>query len=296
MQKHDVAKGSMCMASPTANSASNALITRIQHYMPPDMADDLRGAEPNSRAMRAAFAHIAAARYTVATYLPRLLVHRLLHTRIEPPWLHWVEGSLLFADLSGSTALAERLSVLGREGTELVTDALNDVFTRMIDVIQAHGGDLITFGGDALLVYFGDERHPRTATRAALALLHALEGYSRTVPGIGTFPMHLHIGIESGPIAFVSAGQPHDRHYSALGATVNGVAAAEAHAGSSEVVVGPRAWELISDFATGEECAPNFWRVSAMRPPRTPHPPLEDALLPAADLLREMPHLLSTLR
>ena len=82
-----------------------------------------------------AFIHLAAARYTITTYLPRLVVQQLLHERFESPWLHQVDGSLLFADLSGSTALAERLSALGREGTERVTEFLNDIFSTMIGVI-----------------------------------------------------------------------------------------------------------------------------------------------------------------
>src|SRR5262245_29355149 len=218
---------------------------RLRRYLPPDLADEVVAdfGDPDALPGRVieAFVHLAATRYTIATYLPRLLVQQLLHDRLASPWLRWVEGSLLFADLSGSTALAERLGALGREGIELVTAFLNDIFELMIQVVRDYGGDLVSFGGDALLVFFGDERHPRTAARAALALQEALHGYVRSVPGVGEFPMHLHVGVESGRIAFVSAGHAHAQHYSVLGDTVNGVAAAEGRAGPGEMVVGPRA-------------------------------------------------------
>jgi Adenylate cyclase, family 3 (some proteins contain HAMP domain) len=121
---------------------------RLARYLPMDLYDRLSHTAGRID-LHSVFAHLAAVRATIATYLPRRIVHRALDEHLSPPWLQWVEGSLLFADLSGSTALAERLGVLGREGTELVTDFLNSVFARMIDVIHAYGGDLISFGGDA---------------------------------------------------------------------------------------------------------------------------------------------------
>jgi class 3 adenylate cyclase/tetratricopeptide (TPR) repeat protein len=253
---------------------------RLRRYLPPDLADEVAVdfGDPDALPGRVieAFVHLAAARYTIATYLPRLLVHQLLEDRLESPWLRWVEGSLLFADLSGSTALAERLAALGREGIELVTAFLNDIFETMIQVVRDYGGDLVAFGGDALLVYFGDERHTRTAARAALALQESLHGYVRSVPSVGEFPMHLHVGVESGRMAFVSAGSAHAQHYSVLGGTVNGVAAAEGHAGPGQVVVGPRAWAALDGYAEGHEVAPGFVRVGAIRAPAHPHAPLPE--------------------
>src|SRR6266545_5428055 len=87
---------------------------RVSRYLPPDLAADLLRdlKDPHTRPMRLveAFVHLACARSVIATYLPRLLSSQLLEERLESPWLRWVEGSLLCADLSGSTALTERLS------------------------------------------------------------------------------------------------------------------------------------------------------------------------------------------
>ncbi|MBO9391223.1 MAG: adenylate/guanylate cyclase domain-containing protein, partial [Roseiflexus sp.] len=219
---------------------------RLARYLPVEMYDRLRHTAGRID-LHSVFAHLAAVRATIATYLPRQIVHRAMDEHLSPPWLQWVEGSLLFADLSGSTALAERLGVLGREGTELVTDFLNSVFAHMIDVIHAHGGDLISFGGDALLVLFDDIDHPRTATCAALDLQRALHGFVCRVAGVGDFPVYLHVGVESGRVALVSAGQSDSWHYAALGAVVNGVARAEALAGPGEIVLGRRTRELLAD-------------------------------------------------
>src|SRR4029079_19459320 len=196
----------------------NLAVERLTRYLPPDLAEELINdlSDPSASPHRLveAFVHLGCARSAIGSYLPRLLINQLLEERLESPWLRWADGSLLFADLSGSTALAEQLATLGREGTEMVTAFLNRIFTTLIEVIQDYGGDLVAFGGDALLVFFGDERHPRTATRAALALQDVMRGYVQEVPGVGSFPMHLHVGVESGRVAFVSAGNASEQHYS----------------------------------------------------------------------------------
>jgi class 3 adenylate cyclase/tetratricopeptide (TPR) repeat protein len=238
---------------------------RLARYLPVDVYDRLSRTSSTAN-ISAVRHHLAAVRAAIATYLPRRVVRWALHHRHAPPWLEWVEGSLLFADLSGSTTLAERLSVLGREGTELVTDFLNSIFARMIDVIHAYGGDLISFGGDALLVLFDDADHFRTAACAALGLQQALNGYVRSVAGVGDFPMHLHVGVESGQVALVSAGHANTWHYAALGAVVNGVARAEALAGPGEIVLGRRAHELLPD-ATGEALHSGFFRLHVLAGP-----------------------------
>ena len=284
------------MAQPHDNrtgAASNpSLDERLHRYLPPELAGD--AAELQRRNVQV-FVHLAAARYTIATYLPRLLTQHLLEDRLESPWLRWIDGSLLFADLSGSTALAERLGALGREGLELVTAFLNDIFEIMIQVVREYGGDLVSFGGDALLVFFGDDRHPRTAARAALALQDALHGYVREVPGIGAFPMHLHVGVESGRVAFVSVGATHARFYGVLGDTVQSVAAAESHAEPGEVVAGPRAWDTLFAFADGHEVAPGFMRIGRLRAPRRPHEPLPDEPAPTETPEAAIPRLLDDL-
>src|SRR5579859_6952592 len=151
-----------------------ALLERLQRYLPADLAIAASVAASDDH-VAAAISHLTAARATITTYIPRLLTHHLLHDRHSNPWLRPLEGSLLFADLSGSTALAERLSTLGREGIELVTTFLNHIFETMIQVVWSYGGDLITFGGDALLVLFNDTDHARTATNTALALQQVLQ-------------------------------------------------------------------------------------------------------------------------
>ncbi|MFN3373895.1 MAG: adenylyl cyclase, partial [Chloroflexus sp.] len=140
---------------------------RIARYLGATQAQALLEGNMRPHDLYAACAHLANAQYALTTYLPRRLVAYRLATTDDQPWVEWVDGSLLFADVSGSTALAERLSSLGREGAEIVTDTLNTYFGALIRRIQQAGGDLITFGGDALLVLFTGPDHANTATVVA---------------------------------------------------------------------------------------------------------------------------------
>ena len=251
---------------------------RLRRYLPVQLADAVvdHNTEKASSRLIEAFVHLTAARYTITTYLPKLLIQQLLQEQLTSPWLRWVEGSLLFADLSSSTALAERLQRLGREGTELVTGFLNHIFDTMIDVVHAYGGDLIAFGGDAMLVLFDGEHHARIATHAALALQQALDGYIWNIPTIGAIPVHLHIGIDSGSMAFTSAGANHTLYYGVLGNTVNRVAQAEHHAGPGEVVVGPGTWAALHHHVTGEMVIDQFFRIQSIQTPIQPQQFLSD--------------------
>ena len=120
----------------------------------------------------------------------------------DPPHRR-VDGALVSADISGFTALSERLAAYGREGAEELTLLLNQCFGGMIEIIDSYGGDVLKFGGDALLVLFdGDHATARAGAacfrmrdlierRWSTALVKRIElGISQGVHA-GTFDLHL---------------------------------------------------------------------------------------------------------
>ena len=86
-------------------------------------------------------------------YVPRIAVDHLLSLDGALTTAHDEQHpcAVLFADISGFTALTERLAEEGPEGVETLTAVLNDYFGRMVDAIEASGGDVVKFAGDALL-------------------------------------------------------------------------------------------------------------------------------------------------
>lgn len=87
-------------------------------------------------------------------HVPHLLLQRCIKSiynkKICPnqlqPFIERLEGSLLFVDISGFTALSRLLHV------ESLKTQINAYFTDMLDVIDRFGGDVIKFAGDALYI------------------------------------------------------------------------------------------------------------------------------------------------
>ena len=109
-------------------------------------------------------------------FVPRLTLEWLR----DEPAASWreLEGTLAFIDISGFTAMSERLSGLGRAGAEEVTEVMNATFAALLGVAYAHGGGLLKFGGDALLLLYDGDEH---ATRAARRLSRCGGRFGRSV-------------------------------------------------------------------------------------------------------------------
>lgn len=90
----------------------------------------------------------------LASYVPKLIQRRSLQnpTPIDAPLSESFQAVVLFTDISGFTALTERLAEKGPVGVESLARILNDYFGKMIDVIDEYGGDVVKFAGDALIV------------------------------------------------------------------------------------------------------------------------------------------------
>src|SRR6185436_9427119 len=90
---------------------------------------------------------------TLASYVPTLITRRLTSNSepITTETLERFQAVALFADISGFTRLAERLAQEGPEGAEELSRLLNAYFGQLIDLITAHGGDVVKFAGDAML-------------------------------------------------------------------------------------------------------------------------------------------------
>jgi len=111
-----------------------------------------------------------------------------------------IDATLLFADVSGYTALTERLAVLGRAGAEAVTAAVNRCFELLVGCVLDQQGDVLRFGGDALFVAFeGDDRLAR-ALSAAEAMQRVIASLPPVeVPG-GTVLLRQSIGVHDGRV------------------------------------------------------------------------------------------------
>ena len=110
---------------------------------------------------------------TFGPYVPRLI--RGWSDEPDGPRVRALDGSLVSVDISGFTALAERLAVNGKAGAEELVGRISAVFDDLIGVAERHGGDVLKFRGDALLLFFVGDRHAERACGAASDMQWTIE-------------------------------------------------------------------------------------------------------------------------
>lgn len=149
-----------------------------------------------------------------------------------------LEGSLVFADVSGFTAISEKLAGMGRIGGEKLTEIINRCFNPLLDIVFAREGDIIKFGGDAFLALFqGDDRSKR-AFECSADLIRWISENNRIETPIGDFNLGIHTGINDGKIFSFIVGTTRKDHLF-CGETVEKTYAAADMADLGEVVLTP---------------------------------------------------------
>lgn len=147
-----------------------------------------------------------------------------------------VQGTLCFADISGFTALAERLAQRGRKGGEELVETLGRIFTEMMDTARARGGSLLKFGGDALLLVFYGDGHAVQAAAAAVEMRRTLREAAGRPTSVGPLRLSMSVGLHSGAIDLFLVGGPH-RELVVLGPAADAVVATESAANAGEILV-----------------------------------------------------------
>ncbi|HXY83843.1 MAG TPA: BTAD domain-containing putative transcriptional regulator [Gaiellaceae bacterium] len=141
--------------------------------------------------------------------------------------------TVLFCDLVDSTRLATALD------PEVYQDVLSSFYDAARKAIEAHGGTVEKFIGDAVLALFGvptlHEDDVLRAVRAALDVRAAVT----TLDVAADEKLAVRIAVNSGEV--IAAAGPGSR---VTGAAVNVASHLEKRAGANEVVLGADAWRL----------------------------------------------------
>ena len=148
-----------------------------------------------------------AGRTELSPYLPRLV--RGWSLEAEPPRSKSLDGSLVSVDISGFTALSERLAEKGREGAEELVRTISAIFARLIDAGERHGGDVLKFRGDALLWLFVGEEHAARACGAASDMQWTIEEIGAARSTSGDVELRMSAGVHSDVVDVFLAERPH---------------------------------------------------------------------------------------
>lgn len=168
-------------------------------------------------------------------FFPKAICKRLMEAPATLNDPSETEVTALFADITGYTSLASRLSP--RE----VFALLNDYFPILAEAVFCYEGTLEKYIGDALLAVWGAPfRSPDDARRALAAAVDMQTGVRKLSAAwesrLGT-PLRIHIGLHTGTVAAGNIGVDSYLQYATIGDPINLASRISNCAGPGEIVI-----------------------------------------------------------
>lgn len=165
--------------------------------------------------------------------------------------------TIFFSDLKDFTEQSERMQ------PEELTALLNEYFTEMSQIAQAHGATVDKFIGDAILAFFGDPetRGPEADARACVAMAVAMQRRLAELNGIWRRrgierPLRARIGINTGYCNVGNFGSADRMDYTIIGAEANLAARLEGVAEPGGIVLSYETYALVQDMVDAVELPP----------------------------------------
>lgn len=199
------------------------------------------------------------------------------------------QAATLFADISGFTALTEALMQYQKDGAEVLTTALNEVFQPLVAALYAHNGFITTFAGDAFTALFPIQHDPAEAASNAVAVaFHTQrlfqERYHTLQTKYGDFSLSVKVGIGTGLVEWgilrghqppAAEVTPHTFFF--RGTAIDACAQAEHYAERGEIIATVQVAALLAGQVVVETRSAAYGSLIALADPA---PPLSAAALP----------------
>ena len=176
-------------------------------------------------------------------YIPRELLTKLEGTRNDAASSERRVVTMLFCDVTGSTAAAESLD------PEEWAEIMNGAFEYLISPIYRYEGTLARLMGDAILAFFGapiaHEDDPQRAVLAGLDIVRGIRAYQAEVKSRWNLDFGVRVGINTGLVIVGEVGSDMRVEYTAMGDAINLAARMEQTAPTGTVQVAADTYNLI---------------------------------------------------
>lgn len=161
------------------------------------------------------------ARQLMATYVGRRTAEHVLSGAIQRGSVEVVNAVIWFSDLRGFTSLAD---LLPRQ--DLIA-LLNDYFEVVGAAVQAEGGEILKFIGDAVLAIFefrdasDAKSRAEAALRAARATIAAMQTRNAERHAAGKPEIRFGLALHLGEVSYGNIGAPDRLDFTVIGPAVN---------------------------------------------------------------------------
>ena len=182
--------------------------------------------------------------------LGRSVDPRIMKRLLANPDVDFLKGeravlTVLYADLRGSTLLAERIS------PEELVGFMNHYLGQMTDIILAHEGTLDKFVGDEVMALFGapfpQADHALRAVRVGLAMQSAHQVVMEIWRDRGIDAPPLGVGIATGELIVGEMGCPQRADYTVIGKAANLGSRICSAAKADQVLISQETYNLIKE-------------------------------------------------
>ncbi len=171
----------------------------------------------------------AAAAADLARFFSPELASKITHSdqQIKPGQGEAREAAILNVDIRNFTKMANDMDP--SDSIQL----LHEYESRMVPIIQSHGGNIDKFLGDGILATFGavlpSETYAKDAMRAVDGLLDAADDWNVDLVKAGKQPISIGMAMVTGRIIFGAVGDDTRLEYTVIGDPVNLCAKLEKH-------------------------------------------------------------------
>jgi predicted ATPase/class 3 adenylate cyclase len=179
------------------------------------------------------------------SYTPTHLAEKILRLRSA------LQGerkqvTVLFADVSGFTAISEKLD------PEEVHRLMNGAFELMLGEIHRFEGTVNQFLGDGLMALFGapisHEDHARRGVLAALGIQQRLREHQERLAREQGIDFKLRLGLNTGLVVVGAIGDNLRMDYTAVGDTTNLAARMQQLAEPGQIAIAEATWRLVRGY------------------------------------------------
>jgi len=182
-------------------------------------------------------------------YVPSQLARKILAGEVEPVQDHRRQKlTMLFSDIKDFTRTTDAME------PEDMGRLLNEYFSCMNDIIQAHEGTLANITGDALFIFFGapdrtnNRDHALRCVRMAIEMQQKMGELQQKWFNEGIeHPLQIRCGINTGMATVGSFGSRQRSEYSAMGMQVNLASRLETACKPGGILISHSTWALVND-------------------------------------------------